>query len=106
MAHREHGALPVLVLVGFAVSSTGGPLALTTLYLTENAHVPASALVLPTVVGLLLFLVPLFIWLDYARTSVSSGGLYAFVRQAVGPRVALLQGIIWSVSYLLYLPYT
>lgn len=95
-----------LVLLGFAISSTGGPLALAALYLVQSAHVAAPLLPAATVLGSLLFLAPLLVWYGYSRDIASAGGLSEFVRQAAGKRIALIQGLIWTLSYLLYLPFT
>jgi hypothetical protein len=46
------------------------------------------------------------IWLRYSQQIQSSGGLYGFVRDAAGPRVAAVQAAIWTFSYLLYIIYT
>ena len=96
---------PVLLL-GFAVGSAGGPLAIATVYLLSVAGVPPPLLVATTILGLALFAVPLSIWRHYSQEVASDGGLYAFVRHAAGERVARWQGWIWTVAYLLYLPYT
>jgi amino acid transporter len=56
--------------------------------------------------ALVVFSVPLVIWLRYARHVNRPGGLYAFVEAAAGRRVALAQAAIWIFSYLLYLVYT
>jgi hypothetical protein len=52
------------------------------------------------------FGVPLWIWLSYAREVSGPGGLYSFTEAAAGRRVAQVQGILWIISYLLYLLYT
>jgi amino acid transporter len=52
------------------------------------------------------FAVPMAIWLRYARHVHGSGGLYSFVAAAAGRRVALVQAGLWIASYLLYLLYT
>lgn len=106
MEARERGALPPVLLLGFAVGSAGGPLAIAAVYLLAVAHVPPP-LLLPTVLlGLVLFSAPLTIWRDYSEVIASDGGLYAFVRRAAGERLARWQGWIWTLAYLLYLPYT
>lgn len=63
----------------------------------------AGLLALSSVV---LFVLPMWCWLRYARVVRSSGGLSAFVEAAVGPRTAHLHAAIWGVSYYLYLIYT
>ncbi len=49
---------------------------------------------------------PLLIWCRYAGRVASAGGLAAFAEAAGGPRLGRLQAILWTLSYLLYLPYT
>ena len=98
----RHGGL---ALVGFAISSSGGPLALASIYLIPSTTPPRLEGVI-ALAGLLLFLAPLSIWLGFTREIASSGGLYSFVREATGRKIAVLHGILWSVSYLLYLPFT
>lgn len=97
--------LPRLALAGFAVAGTS-PLALVVVTLAGVTGLPPKLLVPATALGLALFLAPLAVWLGYSRTVASSGGLYAFVAQAVGPRLARVQGWVWTISYILYLPYT
>lgn len=88
------------------MGSAGGPLAIAAVYLLAVAHVPPPLLVPTTFLGLAIFLAPLAIWRHYSQAVASDGGLYAFVRQAAGERLARWQGWIWTVAYLLYLPYT
>ncbi|MCL6595097.1 MAG: hypothetical protein K6V73_02680 [Firmicutes bacterium] len=97
--------LGATVLTGFAVAG-GAPLAVVAVSLVGVAAVPPRLLVATTALGLLMFCVPLAVWLGYARTVASGGGLYAYVREAAGERAARWQGWIWSVAYVLYLPYT
>ena len=59
-----------------------------------------------TLIGTLLFLFPLAVWLRYSERIASSGGLYGFVEEAVGPAIARVQAGFWIVSYFLYLVYT
>jgi hypothetical protein len=96
--------------LAFAVISFGGPLALAALIAPSvlagaGPDAPGSAgltmLIAPAV-----FAVPMIIWLRYSKHIQGSGGLYDFVKAAAGPRVALLQAAIWTVSYLLYVVYT
>ncbi len=92
--------------LGVAITSFGGPLALAGLIapgLIVNASESAGFAMLAAVV---VFTVPLWIWLRYSRYVTSSGGLYAFVEAAAGRRVALAQAAIWIFSYLLYVLYT
>jgi hypothetical protein len=56
--------------------------------------------------AVVVFTIPLGIWLRYSEHVAASGGLYAFVEAAAGRRVAVAQAAIWTVSYLLYLVYT
>jgi hypothetical protein len=56
--------------------------------------------------GAALFSAPLLIWWRFSADIASSGGLYAFARAALGPRAALVQGVLWIVSYLLYVAFT
>jgi amino acid transporter len=86
-----------------AVASFGGPLALAALYAPGLANASAGFTMVAAVV---VFAVPLAIWLRYARQISGPGGLYSFVEAAAGPRVARLQAGLWIVSYLLYLLYT
>jgi len=52
------------------------------------------------------FIVPLWIWLSYAREVSGPGGLYSFTEAAAGRRVAQVQAGLWILSYLLYVLYT
>jgi hypothetical protein len=56
--------------------------------------------------ALLVFAVPLGIWVAYSGQIVSPGGLSAFVQEAAGRRIAVAHGWIWAFAYFLYLPYT
>ena len=56
--------------------------------------------------SIVVFMVPLAIWLRYTRRVHGSGGLFGFVEAAAGRRVALVQAAIWTFSYVLYLVYT
>lgn len=94
------------LLVGFGVVSAGGPLAIAALYLPQSAGLPARALFFGLVGGVICFLPALWVWASYSSRIASAGGLYAFVREAAGPRWAGLQAILWALSYFLYLPYT
>jgi amino acid transporter len=94
-----------VLFLGFAVASIGGPLALPTLFPgTAAAGVDSAGLVIA--LSLVVFAVPLAIWLSYSRRIVSAGGLSAFVAVAAGRRAALVHGWIWALAYFLYLPYT
>ena len=101
---RPVGLWPFL---GVAVTSLGGPLALAALYAPSIvADASASAGLVMLSAAVVFGVVPLVIWLRYSRHVASSGGLYAFVEAAAGRRVAMVQGVIWVFSYLLYLLYT
>lgn len=104
---KERGRLPTALFAGFALSATGGPLALAAAYLPDAAGSAAiSSMGITVLAGALLFSAPLLIWWRFSEEVASSGGLYAFVERAAGRRVALVQGCIWTVSYFLYLPFT
>lgn len=106
---RTPGQPPALRFAGFlgiAIAAIGGPLALVGLYVPEVIAEVASAAGLVTVIGGLAFAVPILVWLRYAREISGAGGLTAFVEQAVGRRVALVQAAVWTLSYGLYLMYT
>lgn len=103
----RHGSRPLspLVLGAFAFAGTA-PLALAAVSLASASGLAARYLVAATALGLVLFLAPLAVWLGFSRAVASGGGLYAFVERAGGPVLARIQGVVWTVSYLLYLPYT
>jgi hypothetical protein len=96
--------------LAFAVISFGGPLALAALIapsvLASAGPTAASSAGLTMLIAPAVFGVPLIIWLRYSEHIQGSGGLYDFVKAAAGPRVALLQAAIWTISYLLYIVYT
>jgi len=91
---------------GVAVTSLGGPLALAAMAAPMIAFGAASSAGLAMIASAVAFCFPLAIWFGYARHISSSAGLYAFTEAAAGRRVALLQGGLWVLSYLLYLVYT
>jgi amino acid transporter len=95
-----------LAFLGVAVASLGGPLALAALYVPTIIPDVTRSAGFVTVLGSLVFVVPLLIWLRYARHVSGSGGLYDYVEAAVGPRPAMLQAGLWIASYALYLIYT
>lgn len=99
-------ALPGSLLLGFALGSIGGPLALGSLFFAGAAGdaLPGAGFV--SLLALAAFVSPLAIWWRYSAEIASAGGLYAFVEAAVGRRVARAQGAVWIVSYGLYVPYT
>ena len=98
--------LPTPLLLGLAVASIGGPLALGALYLPVPLGDAVVSSGLATVVAIAAFIAPVAIWLSYSRRIASSGGLTAFVAAAAGTGLARVQAGIWAVSYALYLPFT
>ena len=92
--------------VAFAVVSFGGPLALAALYAPSILQDVTASSGLVAVAAVVVFGLPLLVWLRYSRTVATSGGLYGFVHEAAGPRVALMQAGVWIFSYALYLVYT
>jgi amino acid transporter len=92
--------------LGVALTSFGGPLALAALYAPSIVAGASASAGLAMAAAIVVFVVPLAIWLRYARHINSSGGLFAFVEAAVGRRIALVQAGVWILSYLLYLMYT
>jgi amino acid transporter len=91
---------------GVAVTSFGGPLALAALYAPGIVADASASAGLAMVAAVVVFAVPLTIWLRYSQHVHGSGGLYSFVEAAAGRRVALVQAGLWIASYLLYLLYT
>lgn len=91
---------------GVAVASFGGPLALAALFVPGTIGGAGASAGLAMLAAVVVFAVPLVIWLRYSRYVSGSGGLYAFVEAAAGRRVALAQAAVWTVSYLLYVIYT
>jgi amino acid transporter len=89
-----------------AVTSFGGPLALAALIAPGVVADAGASAGLAMLAAVVVFTVPLAIWLRYSRHVNSAGGLYAFVEAAAGRKVALVQAAIWIVSYVLYLLYT
>jgi hypothetical protein len=101
----ESAPLSAGLFVGFAAASIGGPLALLTLLPGAIGDgVDSAGLVVA--LALVVFAVPLGIWLAYSSSVLSPGGLSAFVQAAAGRRLALAHGWIWAFAYFLYLPYT
>jgi hypothetical protein len=101
----ESAPLSAGLFVGFAAASIGGPLALLTLLPGAIGDgVDSAGLVVA--LALVVFAVPLGIWLAYSSSVLSPGGLSAFVQAAAGRRLALAHGWIWALAYFLYLPYT
>jgi amino acid transporter len=92
--------------MGVAVTSFGGPLALAALIVPGVVQDASASAGLAMLAAVVVFTVPLAIWLRYSRYVSGSGGLYGFVKAAAGPRVALAQAGIWMFSYVLYVVYT
>ena len=92
-------------MLGFAVASIGGPLALLT-FLPGVAGDGASSAGLVVTLALVVFAVPLGIWVAFSGKVVSPGGLSAFVESAAGRPAAVVHAWIWAFAYFLYLPYT
>jgi amino acid transporter len=97
--------LPALLVLGFAVTSIGGPLALLS-FLPGTAGGAVDSAGLVAALALAVFLVPLAIWLAFSGRVVSAGGLSAFVEAAAGRPAAVVHAWIWAFAYFLYLPYT
>lgn len=95
-----------LALLGFVVASAGGPIALFALYLGPTAAVPRPLLLLTVALGLAVALASIAAWRGFSAGVNDRGGQYAFVRRTWGERAGRIQGWIWIVAYLLYLPYT
>ncbi|HEX3804102.1 MAG TPA: hypothetical protein VHV75_14790 [Solirubrobacteraceae bacterium] len=99
-----------LSFFGFAVISFGGPLALAGLIapavIVGAGSRGGDSAGLAVVIAAAVFGVPLLIWLRYSQHVNGYGGLYDFVKAAAGPRVALVQASVWTISYLLYIIYT
>lgn len=98
--------IPTWGFAGVAIASLGGPLALAALIAPSTVAGAGSSAGLEMVVAVVVFAVPLGLWLRYSRYINSAGGLYSFVEAAAGRRVALAQAAVWTVSYGLYLIYT
>lgn len=109
-ATTSEARLGTLSFLSFAVISFGGPLALAGLIAPQviagAGATAATSSGLSIVIATVVFAIPLLIWLRYSRHIAGSGGLYDFVKAAAGPRVALAQAAIWTISYLLYIVYT
>ena len=89
-----------------AIVSFGGPLALAASYGPQAVSDLRSGGGLAALAAPVVFALPVWIWLRYSRQVHGASGLTGFVRAAAGPRVAAVQAVIWTVSYLLYLVYT
>ncbi len=102
-ARLEKGSIPDELVYGFAISVIGGPLALAAINIFGGG---VGSLSIETLIGAILFLFPVAIWYGYSKKIASAGGLYSFVKQAAGEKIAKIQGIIFIFSYFLYIPYT
>ncbi|MBI3647873.1 MAG: APC family permease [Actinobacteria bacterium] len=88
------------------MSSVGGPLALGALNVPQALGDLRSSSGLIVLIGIAAFAFPVVVWRRYSQEIASSGGLFSFVEAAAGTKVARVQGIIWTLSYFLYLPAT
>ena len=93
------------MLLGFAVASIGGPLALLT-FLPGTAGDGVRSAGLVVVLALAVFAAPLAVWVAFSGRIASAGGLSAFVEAAAGRPAATVHAWIWALAYFLYLPYT
>jgi hypothetical protein len=100
---------------GVAIASLGGPLALAALIVPSVLEDAITSAGLVTLASAVVFAAPLAIWLFYVghlragddpTRPGAAGGLYTFVLEAAGRRVALAQAAVWTLSYLLYIVYT
>lgn len=95
------------LLLGFAIASIGGPVALVYQLLPETLGSEAAPSIgLVTLAALVLFAFPVGIWFHFSERIATAGGLYAFVEAAAGKTAARVHGVVWIVSYFLYLPAT
>ena len=115
--HRAVGERPIgtWAFAGVAIASLGGPLALAALIVPSVMQDAIFSAGLATIAATVVFVAPLAIWLLYVghlrrgadpTRPGAAGGLYTFVLEATGPRVALAQAAVWTLSYLLYIVYT
>ena len=98
--------IPDHLLYGFGIAAIGGPLAIIAIYFFTTTYLAGQYTIYAIMLGVLAFIAPLAVWYRYSKKIASSGGLYTFVKEAVGERIAKVQGWIWIISYFLYLPYT
>jgi amino acid transporter len=97
--------IPASLLLGFAVASIGGPVALLS-FLPGAAGESVDSAGLVVVLALLVFGAPLAIWSAFSKRIATAGGLSAFVEAAFGRPAAAVHAWIWAFAYFLYLPYT
>jgi amino acid transporter len=93
-----------LLFFGFALVSNA-PLAFVSL-LPSTAYGSLQSAGLVILLTVAIYISPLLIWYRFSERIVTAGGLFAFVEQTVGRPIALVQAVVWSISYFLYLPYT
>jgi amino acid transporter len=93
-------------LTSVAIAALGGPLALAALYVPQLISGNDGSAGLIAITGAVMFAFPIYIWWRYARREAGSGGLYGYVRTAVGAPIAYAQAALWLISYALYLVYT
>ncbi|MGN6380455.1 MAG: hypothetical protein ACTHNU_16005 [Gaiellales bacterium] len=104
---RRARPLHPALLAGFALACIGGPLALVVLLGPDAVGGPAiGSAGLTSLLGVAAFVPPLLVWWRFGERIAGSGGLYGYVREAAGPRIALAQAAVWTFSYFLYLPST
>lgn len=107
MARRDGAPpLPLWAFMAFALASFGGPLALAGAAVPGVTAGAGDSAGLASLAGAVAFLVPLAVWLRYARVVSGPGGLFGFVEAAAGRRVALVQAAVWAFGYVLYVIYT
>lgn len=97
--------VPSSLVLGFAVASIGGPLALTS-FVPGVVGPGIRSVGLVILLGAVLFGLPVLLWARYSEHVSSPAGLFAFVEHAAGRRLAWVQGLVWATSYWLYLAYT
>jgi hypothetical protein len=98
--------IPRPIFYGIAIAAVGGPLSLAAFNVPQALGDQMSSSGLLVLIGIAAFAFPVIVWRRYAEKIASPGGLFSFVRAATGERVAVVQGLIWTVSYFLYLPAT
>jgi amino acid transporter len=94
-----------VVFYGLVVGSVA-PLALLSLFIPNGIVGIGRSSLLTVIAGVVVAGVPVLIWRRYAAQIASSGGLYSFVERSAGTKIARLHGLVWVVSYFLYLPST
>jgi len=92
--------------LGVTIASLGGPLALAALYIPTILPRTATESGVVLVAAAVVFALPLFVWVRFARHVSGPAGLTGYVEAAVGRPIALVQAAFWIASYTLYLLYT